>query len=362
MRTRILFFATVAIAWSPALADTVWLRSGKTAALPIDNAKVTKVEGDELYFTTSSGREDHKPMSRISRLRIDDQPAFNAAEDAFEKGDFAAAAEAYQKVAQSSTKDWIKDRASLRLLEAADKSGNFGAAVTGFLEMLRTKPALASKFKPAIPRGKNDQIDKAIADVNLAVSAPAMKDEQKTVLLNYLVDLYTAKGDLKNANDVLQRLGKLAPTQTDTPEAHRLQADFKLSQARQALAQKQYAQVAQIINGGSAVFSDPRQQADALYLLAEAKAAGAGTNDTGAQKDAALAYMRVVAHFKGVAGQPHVADALLKTAGIEERLKNPSEALTIYKQVAAEFPGTPAATAAQQNADRLSNAPPQGKG
>jgi len=354
--------ALLSTAAAPALADTVWLRSGKTAALPIDNAKVIRVEGDEVFFTTSSGREDHKPMARISRLRIDDQPAFNAAEDAFDKGDFAAAAEAYQKVAQSNTKDWIKDRASLRLLEAADKSGNFNAAVTGFLELLRTKPALASKFKPVIPRGKNDQIDKAVADVNQAASGPAMKDEQKTVLLNYLVDLYTAKGDLKNANDVLQRLGKLAPGQTDTPEAHHIQADLKLSQARQALSQRQYAQVEQIINGGSAIFTDPQQQADALYLIAESKAAGAGANDAIAQKDAALAYMRVVAHFKSVPGKPHVADALLKTAGIEEKLKNSTEALALYKQVAAEFPGTPTATTAQQNADRVSNALKQSKG
>jgi hypothetical protein len=346
---------------APAAADTVWLRSGKTASIPIDNAKVTKVDGDELYFTTSSGREDHKPLSRIGRLRIDDEPVFDAAEEAFDKADFAAATEGYKKAAQTSAKDWIKDRSSLRLLEAADRSGNFNAAVTGFLELMRSKPGLASKFKPAVPRGKNDQIDQAITDVNKSVAGPGLKDEQKTVLLNYLVDLYTAKGDLKNANEVLQRLGRISPADVNTPEARHIQADLKLGQARQALGQKQYAQVEQIINGSGSVFTDPQQEADAMYLLADAKAATAPPTDANALKDAALAYMRVAAHFKGVPGQPHVADALLKTAAIEEKLKNLDEALAIYKQVAAEFKAGPAAATAQQNADRVM-AMKQGKG
>jgi TolA-binding protein len=51
-----------------------------------------------------------------------------------------------------------------------------------------------------------------------------------------------------------------------------------------------------------------------------------------------------------------VAEALLRAAAIEEKLKNPQEALALYKQVASEYKGSPAATAAEQSAARLGNA------
>ena len=51
---------------------------------------------------------------------------------------------------------------------------------------------------------------------------------------------------------------------------------------------------------------------------------------------------------------PRVADSLLKTAAIQEKLGAAKEALLLYQQVADEFKGTDAATRATQSADRLS--------
>jgi hypothetical protein len=82
-----------------------------------------------------------------------------------------------------------------------------------------------------------------------------------------------------------------------------------------------------------------RQQAEALYCLAEAKAATA--KDEASLKDAALAYMRVVARAKTARlNSPRVPDALLKTAAIQEKLGAAKEALLLYQQVADEFKGT----------------------
>ena len=75
--------------------------------------------------------------------------------------------------------------------------------------------------------------------------------------------------------------------------------------------------------------------------------------DAAALKDAALAYMRVVANFKDTPGRPHVADSLYKTGQIEEQLAEPDVAAKVYQQVAEQFPSDPAAALAKQNLDRL---------
>jgi TolA-binding protein len=120
-----------------------------------------------------------------------------------------------------------------------------------------------------------------------------------------------------------------------------------------ALDQKQYEQALKEIEGASGVFNDPDQQTEALYCVAEARAALA-KEDPAALKDAALAYMRVVARAKTArVGSARVPDALLKTAAIQERLGAAKEALLLYQQVADEFKGTDAANRAAEAADRL---------
>ena len=112
------------------------------------------------------------------------------------------------------------------------------------------------------------------------------------------------------------------------------------------------------MNSGGALFVDPAQRGEALFLLAQST--GATAQDTNQLKDAALAYMRVVAACGSLPGKPHVAESLLAAAATEEKLKNPKEALLIYNQMITEFAGTPAATKAKENADRLSAAIPKG--
>jgi len=120
-----------------------------------------------------------------------------------------------------------------------------------------------------------------------------------------------------------------------------------------ALDQKQYQQAETEINKAAAAIVDPEQQVDALYALAECRA-GLAKDDPAALKDAALAYMRVVARGKSArVASPRVAEALLKTAAIQERLNAPREALLLYNQVVEEFKGTDAATRAAQGASRL---------
>jgi hypothetical protein len=358
---RLPIFCLIAALAAPALiarADTIWLQSGSGKAVALDGVKVLGVQDQNLTFTSTSGNQTSKSLDRIPQIKMDDEPAFSAAEEAFVKSDWATAADNYRKAIQSTTKDWIKDRSSMRLVEAADKSGNFAAAVAGFLELMKTKPALASEHKPVVPKDHPELLDPAIAQVKQESLDQKLTNDQRTVLLNYLLEMYGAKGDTASAQAIILQLGKVAPSDANTPEARHIQADSKLAEAKQELSQKQFPQAIQTLESAGALFTDPVQQADALFIVAEAKASAARPDDPDQLKDAALAYMRVVANFKGFEGQPHVAQSLFNTAAIEEKLKNPKEAIVIYNQLASDFKNSPLAGAAQQNAARIAAATP----
>ncbi|MDB5298401.1 MAG: hypothetical protein JWO87_64 [Phycisphaerales bacterium] len=370
VRALALAGAALLIPASASLADTVYYRSsaaGKPVSMKGKISKVAKLaDADELYWVSEiSGMETHKPMSDVVQIECDAEPNLTTAEAAFAKEDWKAAGVAYRKASAATASDWVKRRASLRLLQVAQKSGDFQDSVTGFVEMARKEPAAALQNKPAIAGAKPDQIDKAITAVKQG--ATGAKPESQQVLLPFLMDLLNAKGDTAEAAKVLadlKKLGTPAPDNTGatTPgnppaapvvnaDAQRAEADVSLAQARKALADGKFDQVTAAINSHSAAFTDAERQVEALWLLAEAKGGTATTPE--AMKEAALAYMRVVANFKSTPNAPHVADALMKTAALEEKLKQPGEALAIYNQVAGEFPGGDAAKQAKENADRL---------
>jgi len=161
----------------------------------------------------------------------------------------------------------------------------------------------------------------------------------------FQMELARANGDVKRAQSIGTKITSNGGTGGTTPE-------LALQMAFLALDQKQYDQAAKTIEGASASFNEPEQQAEALYCLAEAKAATA--KDEASLRDAALAYMRVVARAKTARlNSPRVPDALLKTAAIEEKLGAAKEALLLYQQVADEFKGTDAARSAADGVNRL---------
>jgi TolA-binding protein len=337
-----------------ASADTVWIQSGSGNPIAISDVKVTGVEADALLFTTNAGRQTSKPLAQIPQMKLDDEPTFSTAEESFRSSDFPAAVDSYRKTLTTTTRPWLKERCALRLVQSANKSNNFPAAVEGFVDLLQITPALATDNKPAIPK-QAASIDQAIAYLQQASKSPQIKADQKTVLGNFLVELYNAKGDTASANAALSRVTKDgANPASATPDNRRVAADLKMTEARQAYSQRQYAKAAQVLNSSGGLFSEPQERADALYLLAQSTAGAVGNSEDPNQlKDAALAYMRVVAFCESMPGKPHVANSLLAVAALEEKLKNTKEALAVYNQVADEFKGTPAATRAKEAAARL---------
>jgi TolA-binding protein len=247
---------------------------------------------------------------------------------------------------------------------AAEKSGKFPVAVAGWLTLMTRDPALAAKYKPQVPaNAAPGSLTPAVTEVERTLNSARLNDEQRDTLLAFQMELARANGDLKKAQAIGTKLnreggaavGGPAPGTpgSNGPTTGGPNAAVALQMAHLALDQKQYEQAIKAIDGAAASITDPEQQVDALYTVAEARAALA-KDDKGAMKDAALAYMRVVARAKSARiASPRVADALLKTAALQEKLNAPQEALLLYQQVADEFKGTEAAARAAQAADRL---------
>jgi TolA-binding protein len=342
-----------------ARADQVWIQSGSGNPIAIPQVKVAGVEGDQLVFTTSVGKQNNKPLTQVPQIALDDEPAFSTGEEAFRGKQYPAAVENYQKALATSSKDWVKARSALRLVQAANAAGNFPVAVQGFIQLVQYKASAATENKPAVP-ANGAVITQAIADLKQALQNARLGADQKTVLNNYLVELYTAKGDTASANAAVGQMANAGAGATADPAGQKVAADAKLTEARQAYGQRQYAKAAQILNSSGSVFVDPAQRGEAIYLLAQATAAGMAPNDPAQLKDSALAYLRVVAVCDSIPGKPHVAESLMAVAATEEKLKNTKEALAVYNQIVTEFAGTPAATKAKENADRLSATAPKG--
>jgi len=336
-----------------------------------------------LFRSASVDRvAEPKPLKDIYRIAVDDEPALNAAETAFvgEKWDDAVAA--YNKTINTSRKDWVKQYATTRMIAAAEKSGKFPAAVSAFAALAQRDPSAADAAQPDVSKAAKADLPGAINTIKAALAAPGLKAAQKQSLQTFLGQLYVANGQLKEAEAVsgkptgsagsagstvaaapAAREVTAAPTAPApatipppaAPAANKGQVDLKLQLAQAAIKQKKFQEAIDAIESVSSSIIEPADQADALYSLAEAKAGLAG-NDPAKLQDAALAYMRVVAHFKGKPGAPHVADALLRAGTVLEQAKMLPDALAAYEAVQADYKDGPQAKEAATAAARVRKA------
>ncbi|HEV7298661.1 MAG TPA: hypothetical protein VGN72_04790 [Tepidisphaeraceae bacterium] len=352
----VLFALALAVATaSPVRADSfVASSSGEGKGIPYERVKILDIKGDDLLYRTSTGQENSRPLAQVSQITVDGEQAFNDAEIAYLAGDFAKATDGYQRTVRATTKDWLKDRAAQRLVESAAKTGRFDAAVSGYVALVARSPELAARSKPALPEGKSTFLDSAAKEVESAAGDAKLKDQQKVMLLGFLLELHRARGDNRAAGETAERLLKLSAADASNPAAAAALADLKINLASLALDEKNYQKALTEIEQNRAIFNEPAQQAAALYALAEAKSGLAGdTTDEKVLRDLALAYMRVVAFGKDQPNNANVARSLAKTAAILEKLKQPAQARDLYQQVASAYPNSPVAGDAKAAVERL---------
>ena len=333
------------------VCTTSWADSVFIGNLERKNATIKQLKGDTLVYEIND-RMNEAQAGKVSRIVVNNEAPLNSAEEAYAVGKWDEAVDAYQKTIRTATKPWVKDWAALRLVEAANKSGRFDAAATAYIVALVKDPALAASMKPAMPDSKSSFLDTAVSEVNTALQDPKMSTDQRRALLGFLVELQQARKDSPAEDAAYEQLAKLPGADVNDPNARRVLAKRRLSVAARAVETKNYQEAIAEIDANRAMFVEPSQQAEALFILAEARSGLAGT-DPNALKDTALAYMRVVAVAKTEPGRPRVVESLLKTAAIMERLSEPQAATMLYEQVVAQFPDDPAAPKARENLERL---------
>jgi TolA-binding protein len=337
-------------------ADSLWVSSAKpgenrTNALEISKVKITRIDDSAATFSNPAGRESSRDASQVVRIAIDDEPTLNAGEEAFVAGTWDVATDNYLKTIKSTQRDWLKGWVAQRLLTAAEKAKRFDAAATAYVTAILggAKPPA----KPAMPDAKSTYLATAAKEVEAALQNQKLSADQRQALLSFLLDLHRTRNDQKGMADVMQQLQKAGALAANDPAAAGALARMKLDVAAVAVEGKQYKKAIDDINANRAIFVNPTDQAQALFLLAQAQEGLAGEDPT-ALTDAALAYMRVVAHCKDAPGKPHVVESMMKTASILERTKNAKAALELYQQVAAQYADDPAAAQARDHAQRLS--------
>ena len=353
---------------SASRADTVWTLSSAANAKPFERPKVKidGLQGDALLFRSGQQQRssDPKPLNEIWRIQVDDEPALNAAETAFVAGKWDDAIQNYQRAVTASRKDWVKQYSTIRLVTASEKSGKFSAAATAYAALVARDPKAAENLRPRIPQGKAE-LPAAISAVKTAIGDAKLKPEQKNTLQAFLAELYIANGQLKEAEALGMKVA--APTAPATPSgttaargkappaANKGQLELKLQLAEASLQQKKYQEAIDAVDSVAASLTDPAQQADALFCVAQAREGLAG-DDPAKLKDAALAYMRVVAHFRSQPQAPRVPEALLRTGAVLERAKLLPDALAAYEAVQAEFKDSPQSKDAAAGAARVQKA------
>lgn len=324
-------------------ADTIYV-----GTLPTPAAKIVRFDSDQLIYEVN-GQQRSKEYSKITRIDATGESPLDSAEQAFAAEKWDDAVDSYQKAIATASRQWIKDWSARRLLDAAQKSGRFDAAVSAYIVLLLKDPAVAAQHKPALPDSQSTFLNTAIDDVRNTLGDATLTPLQRKTLLSFQIELTHAKGDKAAEDAAYQQLAKSPGAVDSDPNVRRIAAQRSLDAAESALRAGRYAEVPQALGDDLSVYADAAQQADALFLLAQARDKSAGGEKTGLQ-DAALAYMRVVALAKDQPQHPHVVPSLMRTAEILSATGDAKSAKRLYQQIAAQYPDDPAAAPARQQA------------
>ncbi len=343
----------LAVLASPLIADTIEIRRD-TSRQTITGINIKGVKGENLVFISSGGNDAERPLANVFRIEIKGETAFNDAETAYAAETWPEAADLYNKALRSTTKDWIRDRISLRLVDLAGKTKRFDVAAAGYVALVASNPTLAATVKPVIPDGTDPKaITSAITDIEKALGDSKLPADRRATLLQFQLELQNAAGDRKGAAATVELILKSGGLSANDPATQKQFGDLKIAVAQMAMENKEYAKATAQIEEARAILNDPNQQAAALYILAEAKYQTSIANkatEKAVWQDNAIAFMRVVGQFPE---KPLAADALTRTGACYEQLKESEKAINVYQQVVKQYTSSSAAKAAQEAITRL---------
>lgn len=338
------------LASSSAFADSIVV-----ASIERKDVKITNVRDGAIEFTVAGRTVEPVPLTRVSRVIVTDEPQLTAAELAYNEKRFDAAAEQYQQALKNAKKPWMKDYIPPRMLLAAKQGNMFGAAVTAYVALLPKDPTFAQEHRPSLAAEVTAQDLKAAATALVAASQDSsIAGASKQAVLSLLLDVYRAQNDFAGAARVGEQILKSGVLDATDPTAARMIADTRLSLARLALAQKKYDKVIAEVEAGRALFTEPYQQAIALYCLAQVKDRGLPAKpEPTVMQDLAIDYVRVASLAKKAPEQPYLAESLYRAGQLCERAGDVKGAVALLSEVAQIAGDSPLAKAAGRDLSRL---------
>lgn len=343
----------LAVGASIGRSDSIYLynQDGSAALKPFrENVTLLRAKGDALIFRTGSGLEQTIEIAKISQLSVTTDASLTEAEDAYVSQKFDAAVDLYQKALRSG-EAWKVQWITPRLSKAAAQTKRFDAALSAFIGFAKIDPPAALAHKPELPAKGSKFLDDASKQLEASVREAA-SDGEKQALLSLLLDIQMQRGDTAAAESTADALLSMKGS-SDDPRLASMVVSIRIDQAEYELRAGRPERVAGILNPIRARISAAENQAKALYLLARADAALAG-NDPGRQFDAAISFMRVASHFASVDGKPYVAQSMLDAASLCRKCGQVETARSLYRQIVAEFAGSPFAKDAAEQQSQLS--------
>lgn len=322
--------------------------------LPIKNVTIQAVEGDKLIYKTQSGTASDKTITDSLRVTVADEPNLTVAEEAFANEKWSDAVDGYQKTLRSTSKPWLKDFAAIRLLKAGERSNRFDGAVTAYIHLLAKDPKAAQEMKLKYPDDPANAYLKTAAsqvDTALATEKDTTKQTSLTVFrMNIAKAMHDEPTVLKLAGELSKSLGTTS-TGTLDPTVLAGITDGKLNLILSSVEKKDFPAALKGLEQVKPSVTEPKHQAEWLWLTAESNAGAAGdTKDGAVLRNLAIDYMRVVANFPA---SPHAGESLLKTGAILEKLNDPKAALAVYQQIARDFNDQPVGSEAKKSVVRL---------
>lgn len=354
-----------AMGWCAAvLADAIWVGN-----LPRQEVRITGFRnGEELIYDTLAGVSSSRNIAQIRRIEVTDVKLLNEAEEAFVANDMDKATELYQRARNSISptdraRAWIRDWCAARMAKTSAAATRFDLVIRAFVDVAKKSPEQADVMaqKLTMPAAGSRYLDDAAKILETAVGE-TRSDASAAIMLKVLEQVYTAANKAAEAQKATERRRQaLLRMNPNSPEAIAANLELKLKTARAAIASRKYDEADKAIREVAANIVEPAMQTEALFILAEAAAGKAeGSADAAAWKEVAVAYMRVAAVSPAAA--PEAVRSLLKTAAIlAGPLNDKPAAMNLYRQIAADYKGQPAAAEAEKELARLEKELPRGK-
>ncbi|MGC4031377.1 MAG: hypothetical protein QM754_06480 [Tepidisphaeraceae bacterium] len=315
---------------------------------PPQRVTISGFSDGKLQYATERGSAAEREYARIQQIAVDNEPALTIAETARIGNQADAALSGYVKAIRGSSTAWVKAYAARRIADA--NTDKFEPRLVAYVGLLQIASPDAPAAKPALPERGSRLLDSAVSDVENALKSPQLADAPKLALFNFLAELHGQRGDDAAVTATVERMARSSPAAANDPVVQSRLVGLKVSKAKAAAEKNDFAAALKIINDVQSQITDPQQQADAFFIIAQAKLASADKSDTPARQDAALAFMRVVVVAKNLPGRPNMLVSLRATAGILEQTGDPAGAAKLYGQIARDFADDPAA-AAEAKAD-----------